>query len=610
MEDIDVGYIIEVNGIKIIGKMYENSNDLTFFYKGVIYQSPSVGQFIGIRRGQYILIGRIEREFLFDTYHDENTLEYGKNRIERRIEISLLGFIENEEFKVGIIAYPMIYNQVILLSEKQIQQIITKQFIENQDMSILIGKTVRENIDVRLNTSNIFNTHIGIFGNTGSGKSNTLAKIYSEVFDKEEFGEFDLSNSKFMFLDFNGEYIEKNVLSSKKKVINLSTRESKNSDKLKISKKTFWDIEVLSIILSATEKTQKPFLKNAIRRTLNPDNQEITRETIIERIGTAFYLTFKMNNTKETNNFLHRIYDELDFNTNAKERIPYYRAFWHSTQNTYYLSNNDYFTSKSDVKIRNDRDTLQSILDRNLPEDISITKKMKIALYVQMVVGLAYGSVNFEHINPLLERLNSKSSIIDRLFEITDKPYDENVIVVSMKNCNTEAKKMVSLLIAKNTYSNHRSCRLLNDKETTFHLIIDEAHNILSEQSNREEKTWKDYRLEVFEEIIKEGRKFGYYVTLASQRPADISQTLVSQLHNYFLHRLVSEQDVQMINNTINTLDKVSKSQLPLLAPGQCIITGTSFSMPLVVQINKLSRDKSPNSESADLKILWHREIE
>lgn len=56
-------------------------------------------------------------------------------------------------------------------------------------------------------------------------------------------------------------------------------------------------------------------------------------------------------------------------------------------------------------------------------------------------------------------------------------------------------------------------------------MIIDEAHNILSESSNRESESWKDYRLETFEEIIKEGRKFGVYLTIASHRPADISST-------------------------------------------------------------------------------------
>lgn len=84
----------------------------------------------------------------------------------------------------------------------------------------------------------------------------------------------------------------------------------------------------------------------------------------------------------------------------------------------------------------------------------------------------------------------------------------------------------------------------------TFHLIIDEAHNILSMQSTRELETWKDYRLELFEEIIKEGRKFGFYLTLSSQRPADISPTIMSQIHNFFIHRLVNDRDLLLLEHT------------------------------------------------------------
>ena len=85
----------------------------------------------------------------------------------------------------------------------------------------------------------------------------------------------------------------------------------------------------------------------------------------------------------------------------------------------------------------------------------------------------------------------------------------------------------------------------------------------------------------------------------------DISHTLISQLHNYFIHRLVSEHDLTMINNTINTMDKVSKSMIPLLSPGQCVATGTSFLMPILIQVNKLPREYSPNSENIDLEKLW-----
>lgn len=163
-------------------------------------------------------------------------------------------------------------------------------------------------------------------------------------------------------------------------------------------------------------------------------------------------------------------------------------------------------------------------------------------------------------------------------------------------------KKTIPMMIAKCSFLEHKSST--NDIES-FHLIIDEAHNILSEASGREAETWKDYRLELFEEIIKEGRKFGYFVTISSQRPFDISPTIISQLHNYFIHRLVNENDLFLLKNTLSTLDMASRSSIPALPPGGCVISGTAFHTPLLVQIDKLESEKAPQSETLDLEKLW-----
>ena len=160
------------------------------------------------------------------------------------------------------------------------------------------------------------------------------------------------------------------------------------------------------------------------------------------------------------------------------------------------------------------------------------------------------------------------------------------------------------LLLAKHYY-NHQKSIVESPITKTIHLVIDEAHNILSQQSVREQESWKDYRLETFEEIIKEGRKFGVFITLASQRPADISPTIMSQIHNFFLHRLVNEKDLLLIDNTISTLDSISKDMIPNLAKGCCIVTGTSFDLPLVMQVSQLPKTQRPDSDDVDLVNLW-----
>ena len=129
-------------------------------------------------------------------------------------------------------------------------------------------------------------------------------------------------------------------------------------------------------------------------------------------------------------------------------------------------------------------------------------------------------------------------------------------------------------------------------------IIIDEAHNILSKTSFRETEDWKDYRLETFEEIIKEGRKFGVFVTIASQRPNDISETIISQAHNYFIHQLINQKDLQTIGNAVSYIDKITEESIPTLPVGTCVFSGIATPMPLKIKINELPDDQKPDSNT------------
>jgi len=112
--------------------------------------------------------------------------------------------------------------------------------------------------------------------------------------------------------------------------------------------------------------------------------------------------------------------------------------------------------------------------------------------------------------------------------------------------------------------------------------------------------------LETFEEIIKEGRKFGVFLTVASQRPSDISSTIISQLHNYFLHRLINNNDIQAVEKTISYLDKVSFEYLPILPTGTCILAGILAQVPVVIDIGKIEPDKhEPDNATIKLVENW-----
>ena len=166
-------------------------------------------------------------------------------------------------------------------------------------------------------------------------------------------------------------------------------------------------------------------------------------------------------------------------------------------------------------------------------------------------------------------------------------------------------KKLVPMIICKTKYEDKKQAKGKSAVGSSLHFIIDEAHNILSYMSTRESEEWKDYRLESFEEIIKEGRKFGTFLTIASQRPSDISDTIISQLHNYFIHRLVNEEDLRKIYKTVAFSDKASNEMISILPPGGCLFSGIATNFPVLAKIKILEPQYMPKSANVDLHKIW-----
>lgn len=594
-----VGNVMEIEGVKVIAKMKENTNMLTYWYKGKSYKGITVGVYVGVIRGPYTIVGKVEKEFLEDLRKDSGNQTSELSRYIRKIEIKLVGYFLGCKFEFGIKCYPMIYDEIVLLEDNELKKIF--QGVIEGECLMPFGKSSLEGVKIGLDWSTIFNTHLGIFGNTGSGKSNTLTKIYSELFELEKANKIKLKDkSEFLFIDFNGEYASNTTLTENKVVLKLSTN-SGNSDKIQLKADQFWNSETLSILFSATDKTQKPFIKNMLKYYLKNGEKNVSKDILIKGICSGFKNVFKYNNHKESLDLLKDIYKIIKINI---EDCPLHNFAW-AGETKKYCSDLEYADS---LNIDEEKEKLKGFLNNNESkiEKLTITERIQVLVRLELIFGLAFNHVQFDHINPLLQRINARSKIIDKIIDIKEEVETHEILVVSLRNCDQEAKKIIPLLLSKQTYELHK--KKLGNKDSldyTFHLIIDEAHNILSEQTNREEESWKDYRLDVFEEIIKEGRKFGYYLTIASQRPYDISPTIISQLHNYFIHRLTNDLDLRMINNTINTLDYMSKNRIPTLVAGECVITGTSFDMPILLKVDKLIDSKAPKSESANLKRIW-----
>lgn len=593
--ELCIGEVIAVKGIKIVIKVYEQSNLETIFYEGKSYQGISVNEHLCIQRGFKDIIVKVEGEYL-----DESRVESESNTISylRKVELQPLGHFEGESFFEGVKHLPMIGDKVFLLKKEQIYQVYSRG-----DGDFSIGQTVKDSIRISLPWQHLFNTHIGVFGNTGSGKSNTLTKLYTELFNGNvKRIEAIKKHSKFVVVDFNGEYTGDQLVGSENKnVINLNTRTS-GGGKVHLSESSFWNVEVLGILFKATENTQKPFLNRVIY------GRNKYKESSVDSLIGYFNITLRavFNSTSQKREALDLLKDVCDFTSQKKYFNTKLRTIgWHSKNQQY-----DFPAGYSS----GDENSF-NLFFYDLPTDINMEVsskflELKIRCSLKLINDILRGYVQFEHIQPLLKRMDSVIMDLEKVIEIgagvERNHQDAFLTVVSLRQCNQEVKKIIPLLLTLNYYDAHKETVKDQAKiNNTLHLIIDEAHNILSQQSNREAESWKDYRLELFEEIIKEGRKFGVFLTLSSQRPADISPTIMSQIHNFFIHRLVNDKDLFLIDNTISTLDAFSKNMIPKLTKGCCVVTGTTFDLPLLIQVDKMSDGQRPDSDDIDLEKLW-----
>lgn len=608
---LKIGEVIEVKGQKVRAKVYQEKNTSTLNYNGNIIKNVSVGSFVKIRKNFLSIIGRVEGEYVNDKVIREDYSEKSAS-INRIIEISIVGRIDDDGvFKRGLSELPLISNYIYILTNKEVQMIFS--FVKEDDPAIEIGRiNAYEDYKLSLGIQQLFGSHIGIFGNTGSGKSNTLAKIYTELFNIYGESERFKSNSKFIFIDFNGEY--SNTITNEKNIIRLSTR--KKVDTYILSEKDIQDLEFWSIILEATDKTQQPFLKRAINQykyITSDDISNIIKNKILELLGNLFEFGYKYNVIK-------RYYEEiikLGYNNISNEINDFFNIISYNPNSPGWYAviegQRKYMNTKQDFESLPQLISLINAIEGNDITNKFLSKEkcwmvFEFAIKYQYVYDIQRGYINEDHIAPIIRRLDTRLNDMSKVFSIDSNKDDEySVDIVSLVDVNIYMRKVIPMLICKKEYDGHKY-RSIRNKDKALFIIIDEAHNILSKQSERESSLWKDYRLEVFEEIIKEGRKFGVFLTIASQRPSDISDTIISQLHNYFLHRLVNSEDIKAIGKTVSFLDAASYEMIPILSQGSCIVTGTACNFPVIIDVDILESELRPSSNTIDLNEIWSEE--
>ena len=626
-----IGEVSSVDGREVSVRVDQEKNRSHILYRGELLSNVSVGGYVKLIKGFNSLIGKIEKEYIKEDKSTSQSPEYTQpeERFIRFLSVKMLGYFSGDKYRKGIKELPLIGNECILLDAEEYQKI--HSFAQEGECTIRLGALMTdERVSIDVSVDRLFASHIGIFGNTGSGKSHTLATLYKNLF--QEFGDQKAfqENARFILFDFNGEYANSTTITPLKKVYNLSTK-SDQADRIQLSSEDILTPEIFFILASATEKTQQPFIKRMLRLYQYvhlKENPTSYTQGILERLLRRMVVMTDSQNGALILDYMKAILENEGNEENEKnegneeneknegneenEKDNFNDIKWNTKDKYFYYQSDggawEFFTNETQGVV--EKTSFYKAIKKYKEEGDFIDRAIKF-LYIQLIKDLIENRAQNEHVAPAINKLKSLRNEFSKVFSIPTNVGNTNLwedgkplAVINMSKVSVSMKKLIPLLLSYKYYQEHKNKK--SDVVTSsLNIIIDEAHNILSYDSTRESQDWKDFRLETFEEIIKEGRKFGVFLTIASQRSSDISATIISQLHNYLIHRLINNRDLEMVEKAIAYLDKISIESLPILPAGACVLSGIIADLPLILQVDRLSEEEQPESQTIALTESW-----
>ena len=561
--DKDIGRIVEVRGINVKAKLFRLLPPY-LINNGIVVSAPKINSFVKTKVVLDTIICQVNGEYNVEK-EDKATDYY--------IDLTVKGYIDHGKFIQGLRMLPIVSSNLSLLNNDDYAII----YDFDKDHSFFIGKDLFEiNKDIYLNFNNLMPTHIGIFGNTGSGKSNTLANVYSHYI--KELNGYVSSNATVLLFDLNNEYGNNSICNKQHKVIyNLTTRKQ-SSKRIPFSFENITEDE-MSILLNASIKTQIPTIKHAFK-SLKEEHEE------------EYYLKYVKNTIRNNQKDL---FFAIRFRLN--EYIKNINNInWHSNALNFYYSKDD------GTRIFNNSSDFDSIVLNNIQINLPAEPldRFKFELCFSIIRECEHG-VNSEFLLPLLTRAEKIFNDLKKVFDFEDNSdifENKNLAIIQLGNVNNDMTMIVPSLISSVIFRRQLEKKQGEEIKSIINIVLDEAHNILYKE---DDLAVHNNLLEKFEKIVKEGRKFGVFLTVSSQRPSDISSTILSQLHNYFIHKLVNPNDLNQIRKAVAFLDENALNFLTILAPGECILSGTSLSMPIFIQIEELDNETKPNSNNVIL---------
>ena len=529
--------------------------------------------------------------------------------------IKLIGEINGPRFIPGVLVKPSIGNVCFVATDEEVRLIISGD--QNNFMKrVLIGNMpLYNNTPAYVQTNAFFSNHFAIFGNTGSGKSCGVARLFQNIF----FNNTQTPRNACIFIfDAYGEY--ESALSVQNSQVffkrySTNVRENPNT----LIKLPLWllDIDDFALLLEADDPTQLPIIEKALRLvTVFSGSDEETKIYKNDIIAKAILEVLYSGGAAS------QIHDQIfailtTFNTeDLNLETPIVQPGYTRSLRQCLIIDKEGKIGEMQLVTEFIKKFINPDLKLELPDGtipFTLENLREAFDFALISEGILKSDKLYDKANVLKVRLDSLIKGEYAQYFKMDRYVDKNTFIKELITASNGARaqiininisylddrlaKTICKIYAKLLFD--FTSKLQQRGSFPVHLILEEAHRYVQQDSDS-----KVLGYNIFDRIAKEGRKYGVILGLISQRPSEMSETVLSQCSNFLIFKMQHPKDVSFIRQMVPFITDEIVEKMKGLQPGTCVVFGSAFKLPTIVKMEMPY--PQPMSQNVDVSRLWY----
>ena len=650
-----IGHVVSVNGFRLKVELSPDAKSSSRATPDGVQRAVAINSFLTFDLGAGAhaigILSDLEARESYDPTRDEElSLELTKPR--RVASVQLLGTVKQTgkskwKFDSGITVLPTLDTPAEVANPDVLSGIFAHPPERNKphgwtkgsyDFALEIGhQTGDENTKVKVSFNDLFSRPLAVVGNTGSGKSYTVASLIRGITEHDQFSAVEDAEPHIFILDINGEYANAFL----DKAHSAYTREP---NRIYLNGHEFclpaWLMngEEICDWLQASEATQEPVLKDwwsiAKAKTTGGGSYDPLQVAIQKLDAALAWLDGKGPKSAFEIALEHAAQYVPDVNWSAIKALPNWTA-----PSTNQPKDADWVRINNDKVVRDRLTEIRSELLEKISarqnEGVNFAKTADAPRFVAQrefrdpnLVDRSTDQEGSKRIDQYLLtlKLRLRTRLDDRrwqsFFSYEDqgiRTFEEwmkrlgiatkagtRVSVLDFSMLASEVLPFACALLGRILLETREMLRPDIRSRYPWVLVLEEAHNYARPAGHVEDRGQALSR-KAFERVAKEGRKFGLSLIVASQRPSEISPTIISQCANFFSHRLQNPDDIDHFRRIIPKQAQRLLDQVTVLAAGEAIVFGSSVHVPTRVQVNLPSQE--PWSSTAAPFVDWQGNV-